>query len=119
MVDGDQRQLLREGEALRGGETDKERADQSGPLGHGHGVEALELGVSLGQRLPHDWEEELEVSPRGDLRDDAAEASVQLGLRGNDVGTNIPVGGHHRGRRLVARGLEREDHGMVETMFPP
>ena len=119
VIDGNQRQLLREGEALRGGETDEERADQARALGHTDRIEALELRVSLGQRLPHHREDELEVTSRGDLRDDAAEAGVQLGLGRDDVGTNVAVGGHNRRRRLVARGLERQDHGMAETMFPP
>ena len=36
-----------------------------------------------------DRDDELEVPPRRDLGDDAAEARVQLGLRGDDVGEDL------------------------------
>ena len=46
---------------------------------------------------------------RGDLRHDAAEAPVQLVLRGDDRGEHRQLVGDHGRRRLVAGGLDRED----------
>ena len=49
------------------------------------------------------------MSARGDLRDDAAEGSVQLRLRGDDVRQDLPVLRDYRGGGLVTRGLNPED----------
>ena len=49
------------------------------------------------------------MTTRGDLGHDAAEAGVQLGLRGDDVGAQTSGAVEDRRRGLVAGGLDRED----------
>ena len=48
-------------------------------------VEILEPGVRALERLGDDGGHQLEMPPGGDFRDDSAVASVQIGLRGDDV----------------------------------
>ena len=51
---------------------------------------------------------------RGDLGDDAAVARVQVGLRRDDTGADVPGAVHERGGGIVAGGLEREDHPAIK-----
>ena len=57
-----------------------------GPDRHRDRLDVLERGAGLGQRGLDHRDGELEVMARGDLGDDAAEARVRLGLRGDRVG---------------------------------
>ena len=109
MVDGDQRQPVRPGDRLGGGEADEQRADETRALSDGDRIEVFEVAVLLRQRFPQHRHDELEVAPRCDLRDDAAEGSVQLRLRGDDVRQDLPVLRDYRGGGLVTRGLNPED----------
>jgi len=54
--------------------------DQAGPLGDGYCIEVFKFGVRLRQSLSQHGHDQLEVAARGDLRDDASEAGVQLRL---------------------------------------
>ena len=49
---------------------------------------SAELGAGLGQRRVDHRVDQLEVVARGDLGDDAAEALVDRGLRGDDVASS-------------------------------
>ena len=90
VVDGDERQPARPGDRLRGGEADEQRADQPGPRGDGDRVDVVEGRSRVGERLADHRRDELEVPPRRDLRHDAAEPCMQLGLRGDDVRGSRP-----------------------------
>ena len=61
------------------------------------------------ERLAHDRRDQLEVPPRGDLRNDPAEAGVQLGLGGDDVRPDLPRRRDDRRGGLVAGRLQAED----------
>ena len=113
MVDRDERQTARPGERLRSREPDKQRADQARPPSDCDTTDVVEAHSALRERLPDDGHDELEMPPRGDLRDDASVARVQVGLRGDDVREDAPVLGDERGRRLVARRLEPEDQALA------
>ncbi len=89
MVDGDQRQAMRPGERLRGGDADEQRADQPGPHRDGDRVD-IASSTRLAERLLDHRRDELEMAAARDLGHDAAEARVQLVLRGDDAGAISP-----------------------------
>jgi len=109
VIDGNEWQLLRPRESLRGGEADEQGPDQARPLCHRDGVELVQPDTGFAQGLADDRQHQLEMAPRRDLWDDATEARMQLGLRRDDIGVD-PTTGIDDGRgRLVARGFECED----------
>ena len=110
VVDRRERQPARPRERLRRGDADEQRADQPGPARDGDELDVVERRAGVAERLPHDRQDELQVPPRRDLGHDAAEPRVQVRLRGDDVGADLSVARDERGRRLVARRLDPEDH---------
>jgi len=113
VVDRHERQAAPPGEGLGGGEPDEKRADQTGALRDRDGLEVVQAGLRPLERLADDRKHELEVPPRGDLGNDAAEARVQVRLRGRDRRPKLPVDGDERPGGLVARGLEPQDQGCA------
>ena len=85
VVDRRERKPPRPRERLRRGDADEQRADEARAARDADEVDVVERRVRLAERLPDDRQHELEVPPRRDLRHDAAEARVELGLRGDDV----------------------------------
>ena len=110
VIDGDERQPPRPGERLGSREPDEQRADQPGAGRDGDGVDVVERGPRLLERLADHRRDQLEMPARGDLRDDPPVFRVQFGLRGHDVGTNLTAGGDDSRGCLVTRGLDPEDH---------
>jgi hypothetical protein len=110
VVDRRERQPPGPCERLRRRDADEERADEPGPARDADEVEAVERRVRLAERLPDDGQHELEMAARRDLGHDAAEARVELGLRGDDVRPDLTVVRDDRRSGLVARGLDAEDH---------
>src|SRR5436305_1805172 len=51
------------------------------------------------------------MSPRRDFGNHAAEARMQIGLRGDDIGEDVKVLGKNRRRRFVAGSFNREEVG--------
>ncbi len=84
-----------------------------GPARDGDALDVGEACPALPERLANDRRHELEMPARGDLGDDSAVFRMQLGLRGDDVGEDLSVLGDERGRSLVTRGLEPEDHALA------
>ena len=72
-------------------------------------VDVVERRAGLAQRVVDDRVDQLEVMARGDLGHDAAEAVVHA-LGGDDVRVHRAVVADDRRARVVARGLEGEDH---------
>jgi hypothetical protein len=72
---------------------------------------------STSPRVASDRCRELEVPARGHLGNDAAVAGVELGLGGDNARQHVPVVEHAGGRRLVAGGLEREDHAPLAAVW--
>ena len=120
VVHRNEREPARGGERLGRRQAHQQRADQPRPARDGDGLDLLELRLGLLERLGEHRSDQLEVPTRGDLGDDAAVACVQRGLRGNDVRADAPVSCDERDGRLVARGLDPQNHPNTgETMFPP
>jgi hypothetical protein len=115
VVDRDERQPPRPGERLRRGDADQKRPDQAGALRDTDSLDVAELGVRVGERLPQRRQDQLEMVPGRDLRDDAAVRRVQLGLRGDDVGEHAAVPGDERGGGLVTRGLDPENQALARS----
>ena len=109
VVDRDERQRRPHASALAALSPTRSAPASPGPLVTATSLDAVEGLAGLGERFGDRRDDELEVPARGDLGDDAAEARVQLGLGGDDVGEDATVRGHERGRGLVAGGLEPED----------
>ena len=65
-------------------------------------------GIRLVERL-YDRCDELEMSPRGDLRHNPAVARVKVRLRRDHGGEHLPLERHDGRRSLVARGLDPEN----------
>ena len=109
VVDGDERQAARPCDRLRRREPDEERADEARALCDAHLADIRERDVRVLERGADHRGDELEVPPRGDLRDDAAVTRVQIRLRGHDEESSSAVAGDDGGRRLVARRLDAQD----------
>src|ERR687887_156502 len=85
VVYGGERQATPEGDPLGSRDADEESADQSRAGRHGDELDVVEPRAGRVERVADDVRDELEVPPRGDLRDDTAEPRVQVRLRGDDV----------------------------------
>ncbi len=110
VIDRDERQAARIRERLARREPDEQRPDQPGSLRHRDRVDRIERRTRVGERRLEHRHDELEVAPRGDLGHDAAEAGVEIGLRGADARAHLAGAGDDGRARVVAGGLEREDH---------
>ena len=103
-----------EGRGGRFGEGDahEQRSDQPRSLRDRDCVKAIPAGVRLLQRPIDDAADVAHMLARGKFRDNAAPGAVDLRLGRDDVRTHVPRPGgiagvgHHRGSRLVARGLD-------------
>ena len=122
VIDRHQRQVVRPSKRLRGREADEQRTDETRPLRDRDGVDLRKLDPGLTESLARHRDNELEVSPRGHLRHDTPEASVQFGLGGDDVGEDPSVAGDDRRRGLVTGRFETENptacrdwHGGIGT----
>ena len=102
--------------ALAADKSHQQRAGQARRVGHGHGVDLLERQAGLAQGLVDHRQDALEMGAGGDFRHHAAEAPVQVVLRGHDRGQHLQPVGHDRRGRFVAGGFEREDvHGALAS----
>ena len=117
VVDRHEREPPRPGERLGRGKADEERPDQARTARDGDRVDVVQARAPPGERLAENGSDQLEVSARRDLGDDAAVARVQVGLRGDDVGEDTPVARDEGGGRLVAGGLDPEDLRLRRESF--
>ncbi len=115
MVDRRERKPARPRERLRCRDTDQQRSDQAGMRRHRDGFDVGRRCACPGQRFRDNGNDELEVPAARDLGHHATETRMEIGLRGDDVGDDLSVRGHERGRGLVARRLDPEDHVASES----
>ncbi len=108
MVDGHEWQLASGRQRLGRRQPDEQRSDQARSLRRGDQADLVEAAASDLERTIYDRVDELQVMARGDLGHDAAEVLVRR-LRGDHVGADAPVLVDHRGARVVAARLQRED----------
>ena len=110
VVDGGEGQRQPPGKRLGCRQTDEQRAYESGAARRGHELDVAEGRVGIAESLLDHGRHELEMAPGCHLRYDAAERRVQLGLRRDDIGEHVSVAGDEGRCRLVAGGLDPEDH---------
>jgi len=84
MVDGDERQPLREGKRLRVGNSHQQSPGQAGTGGDGDGVQIGEGDAGLGESFADDRDNGAQMLAAGQLRDHPAVARVRGDLRGHD-----------------------------------
>ena len=107
------------GRGLRVGGTHHQAAGQARAAGDGDRVDGLPAALDPGERGVDHGREHLQVGARRQLGDDAAVGSVQRDLGRHVAGEDLPTVAHHRGRRLVARGLDRKKvHGREPSPTP-
>ena len=116
MVDRRERQAPPPRQRLGGRDADEQRADEPGAGRDRDEPDVVERRIRLGERLADDRADELEMAARRDLGHDAAEARVQRGLRRDDARADLANSRDQRRSRLVARGLEPEDHGSSGSL---
>ena len=98
---------------------DEQRPDQAWALRYRDGVHFLETQIGFLQSAAQHRLDQLQVLPRSDLRNDSAKASVQLGLRGDDVRAEVAGVVEERRGGLVAGGLDRQNHVLAVFTFRP
>ena len=91
VIDRGEGQPASPGEGLRSRDADEQRTDEPRALRDGDPLHALERYVRRLERCDDHRPDELEVTPRSDLRHDAAEPRVELGLRRHDRREQPPV----------------------------
>src|SRR5579884_3581313 len=112
MIDGDERNAQRVREALSAGDADEQRADETWPGGDGDAVDVAPRRVRIGECTIDERKKMLQMLARGDFRNDAAERTVPLHLRRNQIHAHPAVLFEQRDRRLVARSFDSEDHDL-------
>ncbi len=112
MVDGRERQPTRPRERLRRRDSNEQRADEAWALRDCDAIEVVECHTGFGECFAHDRRDELEMTPRGDLGNNAAERCVQLGLRRDDVALDLPVGCDDGCGGFVAARLDAKDQAI-------
>lgn len=86
VIDGEERDVERNGDGFGSRETDEERAGQAGAISGSDGVEIVEGKAGLRQHLADHGLDQEEMLTAGKLRDDAAIGLMKLDLRADDVG---------------------------------
>ena len=109
VVDGDEGDVLREGQGLGVGDADQQRSGEAGAGGDGDGVEVVEGDVGLGEGGADDGDDGAEMLAAGQLGNDAAIAGVGGDLRGDDRGKCAGAALDDGGSGLVAGGFDGED----------
>ncbi len=109
VVDAEQRHAQANGEHLGRADADQQGADQARRMMHGDAADLIQTHAGLAQRFVDDRQQSLQMCPRRDLRHDAAEARVQIGLRRDDVGQDRRLVGEDGRGGFVAGGFDAEE----------
>ena len=118
VVDGQERQAACGRDRLTGHDAHEYAADQPRPGGRCDPVELGKIDFRLGQRTRDQAVDMVEMAARGDLRHHATVRPVLVELGEHQIGENAPLARHHRGRGLVAGGLDAEDVHDAGTLPP-
>ena len=84
VVDGDEGQVLSEGESFGVGDADEKCSGEAGAAGYGDGIEIGEGNVGLGQCCADYGNDGAKMLAAGQLGDDSAVAGVGGDLGGDD-----------------------------------
>ena len=109
VVDGDEGDVLREGQGLGVGDADEQSTGEARAGGNGDGVEIGEGDVGLGESGADDGDDGAEVLAAGEFGNDSAVASVGGDLGGDGRGEGAGAALYDGGGGLVAGGFDGED----------
>ena len=106
VVDANQRNVQRLGEALRGVKPHNQRRRKPRPVCDGDRINRLIVQLlELRNRLSDDLRDLLNMRPACDFGHDAAIGLMQRNLRVDNVGQHLATVPHDRRRRLIATCL--------------
>ena len=105
VVHSDQRGSGRECQSFGGGDADEERADQARTVGDRDGIQVLKRLSRFLQSLPDNLRDALSMLARSDLRYDASVEGMDIDLRGDHIGEDLPAVHDDGGRSLIAAGF--------------
>jgi hypothetical protein len=115
VIDGDERLANRPRRRFRERHADQQGTDQTRPLRHRDRVKVVPAGAAIRERALDDAADVAHVLARRELRHHAAPFAMDVDLRRDDVGSDLPavlsVGAalDQCGRGLVARGFNPQD----------
>jgi hypothetical protein len=96
----------------------EQRTYQAGADSNCDAVDVARLHLRALKRFFDDRHDLVEVFARRELRDNAAEAFVNVDLRGDNGGDNLASIAHHCGCGFIARGFNTENkHDWILTMI--
>src|SRR5271168_2631652 len=84
---------------------------------HGNGVDLIEAHASSLKRFVDDWQQALKMRAGGDLRNDAAEARVQVDLRRDNVRQDSQFVGEDSGSGFVTRRFDGQKKRSLHHTF--
>jgi hypothetical protein len=111
VVDADQRFAVDEGDRLRHLQPHQQRAHEARALGDRDRVEGRVVEPGLGHGAAHHGHDVLDVVARRQLGHHPAVGRMDRDLGGDHVREDGAAVGHHRGRGLVAGGLDGQEDG--------
>ena len=113
VIDGDEGDVLREGEGLGVGDADEQGTGEAGAGGDGDGVEVGEGDVGLGEGGADDGDDGAEMLAAGEFGDDSAVAGVGGDLGGDSRGESAGAALDDGSGGLVAGGFDGEDQAVA------
>ena len=119
VVHGNEGLLRGVGKPLGVGDPHEQRADQSGAVGHRHGVDIINRHICLGKRFGAHRANLFYMAARSDLRHDAAVDLVQRDLREYHGRKHFSAVFDDGGGSFVAGAFHRKNHGMGITWHCP
>src|SRR5207237_5232268 len=111
MIDSDQWHAEGVAETLCAGNAHQQRADQTRSRGHRDFLDVAPRRLRILERAADQGKQMLQMFARGNFRNDAAERTVTLDLRGDEIHTHAAIALQQRDLRLVARCFDSENHG--------
>jgi hypothetical protein len=101
VIDGEERNPARVGDRFPEAKTNQERADEARPLGHRHRVDCGEIDSRPFEGARDDGADVCQVLAGSELGHDPSVGSMDVYLRGNEVGKNATTVLDDGRRRLV------------------
>ena len=109
VIDGQEGQPARKGDRLARHDAHHHPADQPGPAGRRDAVEIAVADAGALHRRRDQAVQRVQMAARRDLGHDAAIGAVLVELAQHQVGMHRAVVADHRGRGLVAGGLDSQN----------
>ena len=110
MIHRDERKAEGVSETLGTCDADEQRADEARPGGDGDAIDVVERHLRVVESACDERKQMLQMLPRGDLRNHAAERAVPLDLRGDQIDPHRAGVVQHGDRRFVAGSLDSQNH---------